>query len=131
MKNNNRRMETIFEANADYSSPINIYELAPRGCNIDIESDVWTAANIVIEVSRAKPGTVPPAYNSATWHPIKKSDGTKAVTTISGDGSYPAPPEAWQLGTYPWMRLRSVNTSNPDTPVNQAARRVVSVGLMY
>ena len=86
-------------------------------------TSAWTGADLIIEGADGDSETEP---GSGDWRRIKKSDGTKAK--ISGIATniadcYAFPPEAWAAGTYSWIRVRSVNTSNDENPVNQGADR--------
>lgn len=103
------------------SGEIPTSERGPRGIAVLIPS-AWTAADIGIEVSNDK----------LNWFPLEDSEGTriKLTSVPTSAAARPVrafPAGAWVVGTFTYMRLTSISTSNEDTEVNQAAARTFFV----
>lgn len=112
----------VIENGAAVSGSFYAKDIGPRGMAVEIPA-AWTAADLIIEGADGDADSEP---ESGAWRRIKKSDGTKVkITGIATNVAdcYLFPPEAWAAGTYSWIRVRSVNTSNDENNVNQGAAR--------
>lgn len=90
---------------------------APRGLQVEIPA-AWTAADVALEVSD----------DDLTYGPLRDSTAAKVkltnVPTTSTDHSkHEFPSTAWGIGSWKYVRLASVSTSDENTYVNQGAAR--------
>lgn len=94
---------------------------AARGFAVELPA-AWTAADIGIEVS----------LDDSTFIPLYDDTGTRVVLSgleTAEAGLYLAPPEAWPVGIYKYVRLVSLNTSSGANE-NQGAERSLTVALL-
>lgn len=108
-----------FTAGESTSSTINLASIGPRGFGLVLPS-AWTAANIGFDIS----------VDGTNWGPCNDDTGSRMVVsgiTTNHLAYYATPPKLWGIGTLPYMRLVSLNTSDNLTPVNQLASRSIVV----
>jgi hypothetical protein len=77
----------------------------------------WTAANIWLRGS----------HDNVTFYNITDANGNNIVIPFDAVLARSIPPAL--LTGWPFLRLQSVNTATPTTPVNQAAARVIGYSL--
>lgn len=117
-----RTTSVIANNTAVSSAAINISKIGPRGLAVFVAAGAWTAANIGFDVSA----------DGTTWYTLCKGDQTSRVPVMitgistSVAGLYVAPAETIAVGSWPYMRLTSLNTST-YAAANQGGERTLII----
>lgn len=112
------RQPVTFESGEAVSEPFEV--LGGRGFSLDLAT-AWTAADIGFDV-----------FDGTYWRPVEDDEGNRVKLTsiptseATNPPSRQCPADMWGGGSYPLMRLHSLNTSN-EADVNQSADRVLMV----
>lgn len=138
MPNSRVTIPTTIAINAAVSSPVYIATLFPIALSVEFPS-VWTAADLIIEVNREHARRdLAASLTAGGW--VKLRDLTGAIIVMTGIPtaavslmSFATDVNAEALRTiqnYSWLRVRSVTTADETVDQNQAAARVLTLGLI-
>jgi len=113
LHNNQERHDCTIAVGESVSSSIRIDGIGPRGLAVLVPS-TWTAANIGFEVS----------VDDATFIPVWNQGQPVKITDIPVNRAilHTAPAEVWPMGTFPYMRLVSLDVSDNSAEVQAGAR---------
>lgn len=121
MINNSQTVEDFIIANGQSeSSVVDISRIRSRGFAVAIRASAWTAANLVVKLSR----------DNTNWYYVRNSTGdilTISNISTSQDGVYQFDSSVWSAGVAYYMKLISVNTGDSLVAANQGAERTLQV----